>query len=97
MINRELRRVTVNTFSSGKDAYGQIRQNGSVPREIEMVIKLYRQSNIADIRYNEVTDIGLTKDASITDKDQIVVDGNTYNVLYVIPSGKLYQVLMKKV
>jgi len=37
-----------------------------------------------------VTNIGLTYDTSITDENQIVIDGATYNVLYVIPSGRMY-------
>ena len=39
----------------------------------------------------------ITYDASITDENQIVIDGVTYDVLYVIPSGRLHQILMKKV
>lgn len=34
-----------------------------------MVVKLYQQSNTSDVRYIDVSTIGLTKDALITDKD----------------------------
>lgn len=95
--NRELKSVSVISFTTGTDAYGQKRTLGSTTRTVEMFVKVYSQSNVSDIRYNEVTNIGLTKDASITDKNQIVIDGATYNVLYVIPSGRLHQILMKKV
>ena len=94
---RETKPVSGVSFTTGTDAYGQKRQLGSTTRTVEMFVKVYSQSNVSDIRYNEVTNIGLTKDASITDENQIVIDGATYNVLYVIPSGRLHQILMKKV
>lgn len=94
---REAKPVSVVSFATGTDAYGQKRQSGSTTRTVEMFVKVYSQSNVSDIRYTEVTNIGLTKDSSITDENQIVIDGATYNVLYVIPSGRLHQVLMKKV
>lgn len=97
MINREWRTVSVVSFTSGTDSYGQKRKGGSINRNVEMVVKLYSQANINDVRYVEVTNIGLTKDNSITDKNQILIDNETYQVLYVIPSGKLTQILMKKV
>ncbi len=95
--NRELKPVSVVSFTTGTDAYGQKRKQGSTTRTVEMYVKVYSQSNVSDVRYCDVTNIGLTKDASITDENQIVIDGATYNVLYVIPSGRMYQILMKKV
>ena len=97
IFNRELQPVSVVSFATGTDAYGEKRKLGSTTRTVDMVVKIYSQSSVSDIRYNEVTNIGLTKDASITDENQIVIDGVTYNVLYVIPSGRLHQILMKKV
>ena len=95
--NRELKPVSVVSFATGTDAYGQKRKQGSTTRTVEMVVKVYAQSNVSDVRYGDVTNIGLTYDTSITDENQIVIDGATYNVLYVIPSGRMYQILMKKV
>lgn len=95
--NRELKPVSVVSFTTGTDAYGQKRKQGSTSRTVEMFVKVYSQSNVSDVRYCDVTNIGLTYDASITDENQIVIDGATYNVLYVIPSGRMYQILMKKV
>lgn len=94
---REAKPVSVVSFTTGTDAYGQKRKLGSTTRTVEMFVKVYSQSNVSDIRYNDVTNIGLTKDSLITDENQIVIDGATYNVLYVIPSGRLHQILMKKV
>lgn len=97
IFNRELKPVSVVSFTTGTDAYGQKRKQGSTSRTVEMYVKVYSQSNVSDVRYCDVTNIGLTYDTSITDENQIVIDGATYNVLYVIPSGRMYQILMKKV
>lgn len=97
IFNRELKPVSVVSFATGTDAYGQKRKQGSTTRTVEMVVKIYAQSNVSDVRYCDVTNIGLTYDTSITDENQIIIDGATYNVLYVIPSGRMYQILMKKV
>ena len=97
IFNRELKPVSVVSFATGTDAYGQKRKQGSTTRTVEMVVKIYAQSNVSDVRYCDATNIGLTYDTSITDENQIVIDGATYNVLYVIPSGRMYQILMKKV
>lgn len=97
IFNRELKPVSVVSFATGTDAYGQKRKQGSTTRTVKMYVKVYAQSNVSDVRYCDVTNIGLTYDASITDENQIVIDGATYNVLYVIPSGRMYQILMKKV
>lgn len=97
IFNRELKPVSVVSFATGTDAYGQKRKQGSTTRTVEMVVKIYTQSNVSDVRYCDVTNIGLTYDTSITDENQIIIDGATYNVLYVIPSGRMYQILMKKV
>lgn len=97
IFNRELKPVSVVSFTTGTDAYGQKRKQGSTSRTVEMFVKVYSQSNVSDVRYCDVTNIGLTYDTSITDENQIVIDGATYNVLYVIPSGRMYQILMKKV
>ena len=97
MINREMRKVSVVSFTSGKDAYGITRTQGSSSKEVDMVIKPYAQSNVDDVRYVDVTDIGLTYDKTITDNNQIIDGNKTFQIMYVIPSNRLYQILMKKV
>ena len=97
MINRDKQTVKVITFASGKDAYGRPRKNGSTTREVEMFVSIYQQRNVEDIRYAEVTTIGLTEDKAITDANQVIIGDDTYQVLYAIPSRRLHQVLMKKV
>ena len=97
IFNRELQPVSVVSFATGTDAYGEKRKLGSTTRTVDMVVKIYSQTNVSDVRYCDITNIGLTYDASITDENQIIVNGTTYDVLYVIPSGRLHQILMKKV
>lgn len=97
MINRNKQLVKVISFTSGKDEYGRPRKNGSTSREVEMYVSIYQQRNVEDVRYVEVTNIGLTSDKEITDANQIMINDDKYQVLYVIPSNRLYQVLMKKV
>lgn len=96
MVNREWQTVSVVTFTTGTDAYGQKRQKGSTLRDIKMVVKIYNQRNVADVRYNEVEVIGLCEDKTLTDSNQIKIGNDYYQILYIIPSGRLYQVLMKK-
>lgn len=98
MINREWQTVSVVSFTAGGDPYGQRRKTQESTRQVQMAIRIYNQQNVEDIRYNEVSDIGLTWDKEISDKNQIITaDGTHYDILYVIPSSRLYQVLMRKV
>lgn len=96
MITREMRPVYVVSFDNTVDKYGQKRKGQQSLRETKMVVKIYSQTNVEDIRYNDVELIGLTYDKEITDENQIQIDGVNYQILYVIPSSRLYQVLMKK-
>lgn len=97
MINRQFQTVKVISYATGTDQYGQPRQSGSSSRTIQMVINTYTQSNTDDVRYADVTNVGLTADRGITDKDQIKIGDDLFQILYVIPSKRLHQILMKKV
>jgi hypothetical protein len=55
-----------------------------------MMIRNYLRMNVNDVRFIDVTDIGLSFDSAITDANQIISSSGTYNVLYVIPSKRLY-------
>lgn len=87
MINRELKKYTVNTYG-GKDEYGQELAELTNTREIEIAIGYYTQTLTSDIRYSATKYYGLTKDFSITDKDYIVIDGVEHKVLYVNPTTR---------
>lgn len=95
MINREWQEATVLEYSPGIDARGQRRKTPSAERIIEIVPKIYSQTNVSDPRYVDVEIIGLTKDKDITTENRIQIGGNLYDVLYLIPSGRLTQVLMR--
>ena len=97
MISRDMKRINVLAFNEGKDEYGRVHKTGNTVRTAEMSIKIYKQSNVNDIRYVDTTHIGLTADKNINIHNQIEYDGNKYQVLYVIPSHRLNQIFMKKV
>lgn len=96
MINREMKSVSVISYAPGTDSYGQPRKVESGRKTVEMLMKIYTQNNVSDIRYNDVTTVGLTKDNSITDANVIDDGVNTYSVLYTIPSPRFNTILMKK-
>lgn len=96
MINREWKTVQVITFSNELDEYGQKRQGSSTSRDIQMVCKIYTQNNVDDPKYVDVDMLGLTKETNITDANQIEIDNVKYNIKYIIPSGRLTQILMNK-
>lgn len=88
--------VTIRSFVPGVNAWGQERKNGYTDRTVDMVVKIYSQNYVSDIRYNDVELIGLTYDQDITDSNQIIINNLKYNILHVIPSGRILQVLMKR-
>ena len=93
----DFQKVYVITFTDDKDNYGQPRKVEGSRREVEMMIRVQQQMNTTDIRFIDATHIGLTFDKNITDANQIISTSGTYNVLYTIPSRRLYQVFLKKV
>lgn len=96
MINREYQKVNILTYNSETDEYGQVRQDTPTKTVIDMVCKVYTQTNTNDMRYVDVELIGLTKCNSITNKNEIEINDVIYTVMYVVPSRTYYQILMKK-
>ena len=96
MVNNEMKFVDVLTYSETIDEYGQYRQDTPEVKQVQMVVKNYSRTNVDDPRYVDVTDIGLTYDKSITTKNQIRINNSLYDILFVIESRRLNQVLMKK-
>lgn len=94
MINREWVNATVLSYTQSKDAYGQ-RTVSNESRDIEVVLRLFQNSMVADIRYNDATHLALTADKVVNDSDELVVDGKTYKVMYVVPSPRLNTLIMK--
>lgn len=97
MLNRELRPVTVITYSDEVDKYGQKRQGASSTRTVNMFVKMYSNSIENNPRFNDIDYIGLTWDKNISSENQIQFDNKTCNVKYMIPSGRLSQIFMKVV
>lgn len=96
MLNREYKTVQIISYSSVVDSYGQQHTQQSSTRNVEMVCKIYSQSNVQDPRYINIEMIGITKDKSITTSNSVVIDGEKFCVKYIIPSGKYNQVLMER-
>lgn len=98
VINREMALVVVKHFDDTTNAYGEIKKGAAASqREVMMALKIYRQTNVQEAQFVDVTNIGLTYDTSITPGDLIEKDGNAYNVLFVIPSQRLTTLMLKKV
>lgn len=93
MINREMKKATVNTYG-GTDKYGQQLATLQSQRDIMVAIGYYTHTATDDIRYQDVKFYGLTRDRDITDKDTIVVGDNEYKVLFVNPTTKWTQLYL---
>lgn len=93
MINRELQAVTIKSFAETLNDYGE-KVLSETTSTADMMIKQFGQSNVEDPRFVDVEYIGLTK-ADISVNNVVNFDGIDHMVLYVIPSGRYRQVLMK--
>lgn len=102
MINREKQEVTVNTYVSGVDDYGQTRQNGIAKQDkVLMLYKLNSQPIVNNPVFNNTEMMGLVDNndlgnVTITDENTIVIDSVQYDVLYTIPTPKYLVVSMRK-
>ena len=95
MLNREMVAVTLQSFSSELDNYGQ-KQISPAKDFIDMVIKPYSNANVEDPRFEDVEIIGLTK-AEVSINNRIMLSsGETYEVLHVQPGERYNQVFMRR-
>lgn len=94
-ITRELQSATVKTYGTAVDAYGQLVQNSDT-RTIDVTLKVYTQQNTADPRYVDVDMIGLTKDTQVAPGEVLSLTQGDYRVKYVLPTGRWYQLMLKK-
>ena len=95
MINREMVSATVVTYG-GVDEYGQMLTTPTASREISMTFGMYQHQETSDVRFQNVTYTGLTKDQELTDKDHVVIDGKEYKVTFVNPHGRMRQVFLSE-
>lgn len=94
MINNEMRTVTIKQFNETLNDYGE-KVLSTDSTTAEMMVKQYSQTNVQDPRFVDVQYIGLTK-AAISINEVVSIDGTDYMVLYVIPSGRYTQVMLKE-
>ena len=95
MINNEMRTVTIKHFMETLNDYGEKVLSTDSSTTAEMMVKQYSQTNVQDPRFVDVQYIGLTK-AAISINEVVSIDGTDYMVLYVIPSGRYTQVMLKE-
>lgn len=96
MINREWQTVNLLTYSTTVDEYGQFRTNTPTSKDIEMVVKIFAQTEVDNPKYVNIEKIGITKEKNISTENEIKIDNQLYVVRFIIPSGKYYQILMEK-
>lgn len=77
--------VIVKHFDSSIDEYGQ-KHTTFTERTTTMYLTKYTQTIESDVRYNNVVYIGLTKDDTITDEDNIIYKDKEYKVTFTIPA-----------
>lgn len=94
MIQREWRKVIETKLSSTTDEYGQIKEDPTTEREIEVVLKQYQATNIQNPLYADITMIALTDDFSVDTDSIITVDGKKYGVKYTIPTRTYLEVFL---
>lgn len=97
MINREKQLVNLVSYTSGYDEYGKPLNTIQETKEIQMMITLYKESNVNDVRFIDATHLGITSEKGITDKNYIILGADEYKVIQVIPSKRYTQVFLKKV
>lgn len=95
MINREMKPVEVLTYT-GVDSVGQKRMGEPTTREVEMFLKVYTQSNVADPRYIDCDLIGLTKDFTINTSNVIKVENDKYSIKYILNTPRYLVIYLKK-
>lgn len=96
MISRELKPAMVLTYDDTLDEYGQPNKSEPKKRPCEITLRIYKHTQVEDIRFNDVTHTALTYDKQITDSNKILYNGDTYSVIFVNPEGRLSQLFLKK-
>ena len=95
MINREMRKAFILTYPKTVDDYGQINKDVPEKKPVEITLRLYKHSQVEDIRFNDVTHTGLTYNKTITDANKIEINGDIYCVIFVNNEGRLAQLYLK--
>lgn len=96
MINNEMKSVEVLTYSEVNNV-GQKRMGEPTTKTVDMFIKIYSQSNVADPRYLDVDLIALSKDYEISTSNVIKVENDKYNVKFILKTPRYLVLYLKKV
>ncbi len=96
MINNEMKSVEVLTYSE-VNSVGQKRMGEPTTKTVEMFIKIYSQSNVADPRYLDVDLIALSKDYEISTSNVIKVENDKYNVKFILKTPRYLVLYLKRV
>lgn len=59
------------------------------------MVKIYQQTATTSPKYTNIELVGLSKDLTLTDADQIIIDGKVYNIVDPVPTRKYLQVFLK--
>lgn len=96
MINNEMKSVEVLTYNE-VNSVGQKRMGEPTTKTVDMFIKIYSQSNVADPRYLDVDLIALSKDYEISTSNVIKVENDKYNVKFILKTPRYLVLYLKKV
>lgn len=93
-ITRELQSATIKGYSTLQtDDYGQLVPEAS--RNIEVMVKVYSQTNVQDPRYVDVELVGFTKDDVVPGEVISLAQGD-YRIKYVIPTARWHELMLTK-
>lgn len=95
MLNNEMQKVKILTYSNDLDDYGQKRQGAPTESYCNMVVHTVSQANVDNPKYVDIDLVGITETA-LTDDQKVVIGTKTYDIKYVIPPlRRYYQVLLR--
>ena len=91
-----MKSVEVLTYSE-VNSVGQKRMGEPTTKTVDMFIKIYSQSNVADPRYLDVDLIALSKDYEISTSNVIKVENDKYNVKFILKTPRYLVLYLKRV
>ena len=96
MINREMVKAFILTYSEESDAYGELNTGEPTKEECEVTLRIYNHSKVEDIRFNDVTHTSLIKNKTITDANKLQIGDKIYSIEFVNPEGRFTQLFLKE-
>lgn len=91
-----MKSVEVLTYNE-VNSVGQKRMGEPTTKTVDMFIKIYSQSNVADPRYLDIDLIALSKDYEISTSNVIKVENDKYNVKYTLFTPRYLVLYLKKI